>query len=598
MLLNCLIAKNIAGEDGGGVSARWSSEPEIINCTIADNIVTGVGYGGGVYSSYGSYTNIVDSIIWGNSASFGPQIGIGITVSPSTVEVSYSNVQGAQSDAYVEDDCSLIWDPNNLYTDPLFVIGPLGDYYLSQTDVDDPEQTVDSPCVDAGSDLASHVGMSRYTTRTDEVFDGGIVNMGYHHLFTTRAEPCKFCDMFFDHIINFKDFAVFAWNWFRDDCSDDNGWCDGADTTFDTYVNFDDLFLLTECWLVEDIVAPLPDPGEWAIEPYSSSTASISMVAKTAVDTWGWDVEYYFECAYGDCSNSDWQSDPNYTDSGLDPNTEYGYRVRACDEYGNETGWSAIGYAITSEGVDPGQEDDTAPTGLRWEPEPYAPLPNSNSIAMGAYAEDPSGVQYYFEETNYGSLSTGWQDSPTWEITWLQPNTAYAFRVKARDKSLWHNETGWLGPYDINTPAEGEPPPVVDTNAPVTPIGPYHPYTGAPDYPVYYPYKSAFAVLPQQQLLADGYHHVMTAATAADVTGPVLYKFICSESDFSSGGQGSPVLEWSPNPLYDVLVSELAGKNWVWQVQTRDSVEPPNLGYLSDYWRINGGYLYNQTPLD
>ncbi|MHC4676787.1 MAG: right-handed parallel beta-helix repeat-containing protein, partial [Planctomycetota bacterium] len=138
VLLNCLITGNLAGVDGGGVSANWDSEPEIINCTIADNIVTGAGYGGGVYGSYGSYTNIVDSIIWGNLANFGPQIGIGITVSPSTVEVSYSDVQGAQSDAYVEDDCTLIWDPNNLYTDPFFVIGPLGDYYLSETGVSDP----------------------------------------------------------------------------------------------------------------------------------------------------------------------------------------------------------------------------------------------------------------------------------------------------------------------------------------------------------------------------------------------------------------------------------------------------------------------------
>jgi len=54
------------------------------------------------------------------------------------------------------------------------------------------------------------------------------------------------------------------------------------------------------------------------------------------------DVEYYFENTLGNGHNSGWITDPNYTDFGLDPNTEYGYRVKARDRSpaSNETPWS------------------------------------------------------------------------------------------------------------------------------------------------------------------------------------------------------------------------------------------------------------------
>jgi hypothetical protein len=520
-LTNCLLTKNTAGRDGGGVSANIFSQLTIFNCTIADNIITGVGYGGGVYGSYGSYTNIVDSIIWGNSAYYGPQIGIGITASPSTVEVSDSDVQGAQSDAYVEDDCTLIWDPNNLYTDPFFVIGPFGDYYLSQTEVGDPNQTVDSPCVDAGSGSAISVGMSGYTTRTDELFDRGIVDMGYHHLLTLPVEECRVVDLFLDHFINLKDYAVFASNWLRDDCSDDNGWCDGADITFDGNVDWEDLEFYIGCWLVVDNDTPVPNPSEWAIEPYSSSLAppySISMAAKTTVDTWSGDVEYYFECVYGDCSDSGWQSDPNYTDSGLDPNTEYGYRVRAKDSRcgdisdlnctfdpndpndpnaPNKTDWSDIRYAIT------GEEEEPLPDTTPPSPAPVISsyTATSSSITLSATtATDESGVQYYFEDVNAPAFNSGWIANPTWTDVNLVDDTMYTYRVKARDMSPLYNETEWSPPFDANTLAEGEEPP--ELQAPVI--------VGA-----------------NQVQVGIYWHHIITAeATAED---PLYFRFVCLE---------------------------------------------------------------------
>ena len=58
-------------------------------------------------------------------------------------------------------------------------------------------------------------------------------------------------------------------------------------------------------------------------------------------------------------------------------------------------------------------------------------------------ASDPSGVEYYFECLTSGGHDSGWQDGTTYEDTGLAPGTAYTYRVKARDKSLNLNETGY-----------------------------------------------------------------------------------------------------------------------------------------------------------
>jgi hypothetical protein len=455
------------------------------------------------------------------------------------MEVSYSDVQGAQSDAYVEEDCSLIWDPNNLYTNPFFVIGPLGDYYLSQTDVNDPAQTVDSPCVDAGSGSAIGVGMSGYTTRTDEVFDRGIVDMGYHHLSSLEVEKCRVADLLFDHIINFGDEAMFALNWLRDDCNENNDWCNDADFTFDGDVDFEDLGFLFECWLVGDTKPPVPNPSEWAVEPYSSSTSppySISMTAETSVDIWGGDVEYYFECVYGNCNDSGWQSDPNYTDDangfGLDPNIEYGYRVRARDGYplvpvgdltgqpGNKTDWSAIKYAISGGSEEPPLPSDTTPPSpdpMTWAVYPHAT--SSTTIAMTATTatDDISDVKYYFEDVTTPSSNSGWIDVPTWTDVGLTPDTAYIYSVRARDTSPLQNVTEWSDPCSATTLEEGAEP--NDPNIPEPP----------PQAPV---------IVGAIQVETGFYwHHIITAlATTED---PLNLRFVCLDEPGISS-------EWVP----------------------------------------------------
>ena len=96
-----------------------------------------------------------------------------------------------------------------------------------------------------------------------------------------------------------------------------------------------------------DGTAPTPDPMTWFAAPNSISSTSINMTATTATDPCG--VEYFFECTAGGGNNSSWQSSPTYTDTGLDPNTQYSYRVKARDKSSNqnETVFSSTASATT-----------------------------------------------------------------------------------------------------------------------------------------------------------------------------------------------------------------------------------------------------------
>ena len=88
----------------------------------------------------------------------------------------------------------------------------------------------------------------------------------------------------------------------------------------------------------------------------------------------------------------------------------------------------------------PPDTEPPTPDPMEWATAPYAT--SGTSIAMVAVdASDPSGVEYYFACTAGGGHVSGWQDSPSYEDTGLEPDTTYTYTVKARDKSTNQNET-------------------------------------------------------------------------------------------------------------------------------------------------------------
>jgi len=441
-IINCLIASNIAGRDGGGASVNWFARPLFANCTIVSNaapgtfgIVANKGYGGGLYCGYYSDSTVIDSILWNNYALSGLEIYVGTGFEydwpwPAKLTVMHCDVKGGRTGVQVDYQCRLVWGEGNILSDPVFVSGPLGNYYLSQTKAG---QTKQSPAVDDGSDLASNLGMNNYTTRTDELFDQGIVDMGYHYPLSKKAEPCKLCDLLYDGFIDFQDFAAFALKWLNQGCSESNTWCAGADFTFDNDVEYNDLVFFTNCWLKEDNSAPIPNPSQWKLEPYLSSTSTpygIGMTAVTSYDAWGWDVEYYFECVSDSNYDSGWQSDPNYEITDLELGTELCFRVKAKDGKNNQTEFSEVRCAIVS--PNDVEVDTTPPTPV---PDIINIVSNSpNTITMTTIESyDASGVEYYFENLTIEDHNSGWQESRTYTDVNLAANTSYCYRVRARD---------------------------------------------------------------------------------------------------------------------------------------------------------------------
>jgi GH35 family endo-1,4-beta-xylanase len=187
-------------------------------------------------------------------------------------------------------------------------------------------------------------------------------------------------------------------------------------------------------------------------------------------------------------------------------------------------------------------------------PDTNAPTPNpmtwaSVPAAMGPYsitmtattATDPHGVEYYFDCNTAGGHDSGWQSSTTYTDTGLNASTQYTYQVKARDKSINHNETAWSTQQSAIT----YPP---DTNAPT-------------------PNPMTWASPPAAM---GAYSITMTATTATDdYSPPVQYYFECTtDSSKSSGWQSSATYTatgLTPNTLYS------------FRVEACDSAPTPNV---------------------
>jgi len=337
-LTNCLVVNNTAGLDGAGLSFNTDAMPVMGNCTVSQNRVLDPGGSGGGVSCYDAFVEIIDSILWGNSAGNGPEIAVGDPlepINPPTVAVIlYSDVRGGEENIYVGIGCMLDWDMSSIDADPLFADG----YHLSQMEAGDDS---DSPCLDTGSVDAEALGLHRYTTRVDIVPDAGIVDMGYHY-----ALPTVLCDCDVDGNVDLADMAILVSYWLRVDCDLFEN-CEGGDADTDNDVDLADFAICAEVYDPVDETPPTPDPSLWEIEPrtYTELPGSVVMRAAEASDPSG--VEYRFACTSGGGHNSGWQSDTLYVDEMLPPGT-YTYRCQARDKSPqmNRTEWSEEGTVI------------------------------------------------------------------------------------------------------------------------------------------------------------------------------------------------------------------------------------------------------------
>ncbi|UCD85099.1 MAG: S8 family serine peptidase, partial [Deltaproteobacteria bacterium] len=174
-ITNCIFINNQAGS-GGGIHNQRSSSPKITNSTFSGN---SAGYwGGGIFNYRYSSSTITNCIMSGDISPVGSEIALYGINYPSTLSISYSDVQGGWASIYVDPGHTLNWGVGIINDFPLFVSGPNGDYYLSQTNAG---QLFDSPCIDAGSDTAANLNLDDKTTATNGDLDIGWVDMGFHY---------------------------------------------------------------------------------------------------------------------------------------------------------------------------------------------------------------------------------------------------------------------------------------------------------------------------------------------------------------------------------------------------------------------------------
>lgn len=217
-IINCLITGNSAPFFGTGIYVLYDGNHTIIKgCTLSNNTAAyAVDCDG--FGLYPAAATITDSIIWDHN---GWDVSTSCSVTYSCLE---QNVVGT----------------GNVHSDPCFVTGPFGDYYLSQIAAG---QAFDSPCMDAGSDTADNLGMDIFTTRTDEIGDAGVVDMGYHYPAPIAADINKDC------VVDAVDYVILASQWRQEPGIPS---ADIAPPGGDGIVNEKDLAVLADTWLWEE----------------------------------------------------------------------------------------------------------------------------------------------------------------------------------------------------------------------------------------------------------------------------------------------------------------------------------------------------------
>jgi hypothetical protein len=192
---------------------------------------------------------------------------------------------------------------------------------------------------------------------------------------------------------------------------------------------------------VADTTCPDPNPATFATVPTTVSDTSITMTATTATDAQG--VQYYFTNKHGTGGHSSgWQASATYTDTGLTPDVNYGYTVKARDKalIPNETAESNEATAVTS-------ADVTAP-----DPNPatFAIAPHATgatTIGMQATiatdSSDPVYYRFYRSAPIESTSLSAWQTDSNFTDTGLTENTSYSYQVQSKDSATTTNTGTW-----------------------------------------------------------------------------------------------------------------------------------------------------------
>jgi len=179
-----------------------------------------------------------------------------------------------------------------------------------------------------------------------------------------------------------------------------------------------------------------PADLHWAQVPTPISTTSVTMQAE-ASDPYG--VQYYIAGTGAGAHSRDWSADPTFTDTGLQVNRNYSYRVKARDlsPLQNETPYSdAVQLATFIE----------TPTALNLSAITDTSMQVTAPGTFTRLTANLSGL--FFDVTKLNGEPAGGPQANTWvkvqtiTVVGLTSGTTYRFRVKARNY-YGQNETPW-----------------------------------------------------------------------------------------------------------------------------------------------------------
>jgi len=135
-LENVIIANNSTLGSGGGIICAYLSNPILRNVLLADNF-SNTGEGNGIYCEFDSNPILTNCVLWNDTL---PEIYFGEWIDPNSITISYSDIQGGESEIITNGNGTVNWLEGNIDENPLFIVAGLP-YTLSSG----------SPCIDAGN---------------------------------------------------------------------------------------------------------------------------------------------------------------------------------------------------------------------------------------------------------------------------------------------------------------------------------------------------------------------------------------------------------------------------------------------------------------
>lgn len=242
LVINCLVTANRADHRGGGLYAYWAS-PTFINCTVIGNWAL---EGGGICSFRESNPLVINCIVRDNRSPDGNQLALINTARvwgadiPTSMTVSFSDIQGGVGEATIDSRCTLNWGEGNIDSIPLFLNPGMwhdpntptepnddsfmaGDYHITPV----------SPCFNAG-DSNSIPEQSTTDIDGEARISGGRADMGFDEVLTNLV------DFNLDGIVDSSDLLLFADQWLQND--------DLMDFNNDGIVNLLDYISFASAW--------------------------------------------------------------------------------------------------------------------------------------------------------------------------------------------------------------------------------------------------------------------------------------------------------------------------------------------------------------